>query len=150
MGIHRGEHSLTIAASPADLFEAITDYESFPAWQRAVKSTEVVSRYPDGLGEIVAVRIDVKAREVSYQLRYGYERPGRVRWEYVDGDVEHVEGEFVFAPVDGGTRATYRLALDPGVPVPGLVMRRLHREVMTRSVADLRDEVTRRAAAAQA
>jgi hypothetical protein len=50
-------------------------------------------------------------------------------------------------PLDGGarTRATYRLGIDPGVPLPGLVARRLTSGVMGRSVRDLRDEVERRA-----
>ena len=145
MGIHRGEHSLEIPAPPGACFEAITDYESFPEWQRAVKRVEVVSRHADGLAEIVEVRIDAMVREVTYRLRYGYEPPHRVYWDYVEGDVEHVDGEFLFEPVDAGTLATYRLGLDPGVPMPGFMLRRLSDQLLRRSVADLRDEVARRA-----
>ena len=79
-------------------------------------------------------------RRVSYVLRYGYERPGRVWWEFVEGDgVERIEGEFTFEPLDGGERtlATYRLGIDAGVPMPGA----------DRAEADARRDGPRRAGA---
>ena len=144
MGIHRAERSLEIDAAPPQCFEAITDYETFAEWQDAVKSAEVVERRPDGA--VVDFAVDAKFREVTYRLDYHHEPPGRVWWEFVHGKgVEHVEGEFTFEPAKGGTLATYRLGIDPGVPVPGLIVRRLNGLVMKRSVEDLRDEVLRRA-----
>ena len=146
MGIHRGEQTVSIEASPEACFETITDYESFPNWQDAVVEARVLERYEDGLGRLVEVRADAKFREVAYRLRYHYERPRRIWWDFVDGDgVEHIEGEFVLEPEGEGTRATYRLGIDPGVPVPGLLARRLNTSVMRRSVEDLRDEAERRA-----
>jgi hypothetical protein len=73
-----------------------------------------------------------------------------VWWEFVEGDgVEHIDGEFTFEPTDSGerTNATYRLGIDAGVPIPGLVARRLTAGVMGRSVSDLNDEVERRRSA---
>ena len=147
MGIHRATHSLEIDASPEACFETVTDYESFPSWQQAVKHIEVLSRNQEGLGELVEVHIDVKVREVSYRLRYQYERPHRVWWDFVSGDgVEHVDGEFRFEQNGGSTLATYELGIDPGVPLPGFVARKVNEQVMRRSVQDLADEVARRAA----
>ena len=149
MGVHRAEHSIEIAAPPEACFETLVDYESFPRWQAAVEEITVLDRHPDDLGRDVRVLIDAKVRRVAYTLRYAYERPGRVWWEYVEGDVEQVEGEFLLEPLDRGARtlATYRLGIDPGVPVPGILARRLTAGVMGRSVRDLRDEVERRARA---
>jgi hypothetical protein len=63
-----------------------------------------------------------------------------------EGDVAAVEGEYLLEPEgQDATLATYRLGIDPGIPVPGLVARRLTKGVMRRSVTDLRDEVERRA-----
>ena len=142
MGIWWGEQSLRIDASPEACFEAIVDYDSFPRWQRAVISAEVVDRHEDGLGRRVEFEVDAKVRRVRYRLHYHYDRPRRVWWDFVDGDgVEHVEGEFTFEPGDGGTLATYRLGIDAGVPVPGLIARRLNNGVMRRSVEDLKRRV---------
>lgn len=146
MGIHRATRSLEIPASPEACFEAIVDYETFPEWQNAVKRIEVISRNDEGLGEIVEVRVDAKLREVRYRLHYHYERPRRVWWEFVEGDgVEHIEGEFRFEPSGDGTLASYTLGIDPGLPVPGLIVRKVNEQVMKRSVKDLSDEVARRA-----
>lgn len=146
MGIHRAEQRIEIPAAPAACFDTITDYETFPDWQDAVVSAEVIDRYADGLGRMVEVVADAKFREVTYRLHYHYERPARVWWDFVAGHgVEHIEGEYVFEPAGEGTLAAYRLGIDPGIPVPGIVARRLNQSVMKRSVEDLRAEVLRRA-----
>jgi hypothetical protein len=107
-----------------------------------VIDTEVLERYPDGLGKVVEVHVDAKLRRVRYRLHYHYDAPGRVWWDFVEGDgVEDVEGEFTFEPSDGATIATYRLGIDAGVPIPGLIARRLNNGVMRHSVEDLRRRV---------
>jgi carbon monoxide dehydrogenase subunit G len=148
LGVHSAEQSESIAAAPEACFEALCDYESFPDWQAAVESVEVLERDEEGRGCVVRFEIDAKVRRVSYTLRYRYEAPRRIWWEMVEGDVAAVEGEYLLEPDGEGTDATYRLGIDPGVPVPGLIARRLTSGVMRRSVTDLRDEVERRAEAA--
>jgi Polyketide cyclase / dehydrase and lipid transport len=150
MGINRAEQSLEIDATPEACFDAIVDFETYPDWQDAVISAEVLDRFEDGLGRRVQLRVDAKFREVVYTLHYHYDRPGRLWWDFVDGDgVEHIDGEYLFEPLDGGdrTRATYRLGVDPGVPVPGFIFRKLNDGVMRRSIKDTKAEVERRAGA---
>jgi ribosome-associated toxin RatA of RatAB toxin-antitoxin module len=135
-------HSLVIEADPAVCFEAITDYETFPEWQAAVKEVDVLSRDRAGRGRDVRFVIDAKVRQVSYTLRYSYERPHLITWDYVDGDVKSVDGEFVFEDQgDGTTVATYSLDIDPGVWLPGRVKKMLTDQVMKRSVEDLKRRV---------
>ena len=139
MGVNWAEQSIEIEAPPEACFDAITDYESFPEWQDAVLATEVLERYPDGLGKVVELHVDAKVREIRYMLRYHYDRPRRVWWDFIEADgVEHIEGEYLFEPRDGATLATYRLGIDAGVPVPGMLARRLNKGVMRRSVEDLK------------
>jgi uncharacterized membrane protein len=135
-------HSLVIEAEPALCFDEITDYETFPEWQAAVKEVEVLSRDSDGRGHDVRFVIDAKVRVVSYTLRYSYERPHLIKWDYVEGDVKSVDGEFVFDDRgDGTTLATYSLDIDPGVWLPGRVKKLLTEQVMKRSVEDLKRRV---------
>ena len=142
MGAKRAEHSLVIEAEPGRCFDAITEYESFPEWQAAVKDVEVLSRDDDGRGRDVRFEIDAKVREVSYTLRYSYEEPHLITWDFVEGDVKSVDGEFVFEDQrDGTTLATYSLAIDPGVWLPGPVKKVLTDQVMKRSVEDLKRRV---------
>jgi hypothetical protein len=142
VGVSWGEQSARIEAPPEACFDAIVDYETFSEWQQAVISAEVLDRYEDGLGKRVEFVIDAKVRRVRYRLHYHYDRPRRVWWDFVEGDgVEHVEGEYTFEPDGGGTVATYRLGIDAGVPIPGLIARRLNQGVMRRSVEDLKRRV---------
>jgi ribosome-associated toxin RatA of RatAB toxin-antitoxin module len=135
-------HSLLIEAEPALCFDEITDYETFPEWQAAVKEVEVLSRDASGRGLDVRFVIDAKVRVVSYTLRYSYEQPHLVTWEYLDGDVKSVDGEFVFEDQgDGKTLATYSLDIEPGVWLPGPVKKMLTEQVMKRSVEDLKRRV---------
>ena len=134
--------SLIIGAEPAVCFERITDYETFPKWQAAVKDVDVLSRDDNGRGRDVRFVIDAKVRQVSYTLRYSYEPPHRITWEYVEGDVKSVDGDFRFdEEPDGGTRATYSLDIDPGVWLPGPVRKMLTDQVMKRSIEDLKRHV---------
>ncbi|HEX2468533.1 MAG TPA: SRPBCC family protein [Solirubrobacterales bacterium] len=147
MGINRADQSLVIDAPPDACFDAIVDFETYPEWQDAVISVEVLDRYDDGLGRQVQLRVDAKFREVVYTLHYHHERPERLSWDFVEGNgVEDIDGEYLFEPLDGGrrTRATYTLGVDPGVPVPGFIFRRLNDGVMRRSIRDTKAEVERR------
>jgi len=145
MGVHSAEQRIAIAAPPEACFDTITDYESFTGWQEAVLEVDVVDRYPDGLGRTVELQVDAKARRVRYRLRYHYDRPARIWWDFIEGQgIEHIEGEYLFEPRAQGTLVTYRVGIDPGVPVPGLLARSLNRRVMRRSVEDLKAEAERR------
>jgi uncharacterized membrane protein len=140
--VKHAEQQLVVEGSPQECFDALVDYESFPDWQRAVKSVEVVTRDKAGRGEEVEFEIDAKVRTINYRLRYSYEPPHRITWDYVEGDVKDVDGEFVLEDQgDGTTLATYSLALDPGVWLPGPMRKVLTDQVMKGSVEDLKKRV---------
>jgi uncharacterized membrane protein len=145
MGVHSAEQQIEISVPPEVCFEAITDYETFTEWQQPVRAVEVLDRYPDGLGRTVELTVDAKVREVHYRLRYHYDRPHRIWWDFLEGrGIEHIEGEYLFEPIEDGTLATYRVGIDPGVRVPGFLARRLNEGVMRSSVEELKAEAERR------
>ncbi|MEA2467749.1 MAG: hypothetical protein QOJ57_1875 [Thermoleophilaceae bacterium] len=136
------EQQTVVEGTPQQCFDALVGYESFPDWQRAVKSVEVVTRDREGRGEEVEFEIDAKVRTINYRLRYSYEPPHRIAWDYVEGDVKDVDGEYVLEDLgDGTTLATYSLALDPGVWLPGPLQKVLNDQVMKGSVEDLKRRV---------
>ena len=137
-----GTQQAVIDAPPQACFDAITDYETFAEWQDAVRSVEVVSRYPDGRGREVAFQIDAKVRRIGYRLEYSYDEPWSITWDYLGGDVKDIAGEYAFEERDDGlTLATYSVALDAGVWLPGPVAKVLNNQVMKRSVEDLKRRV---------
>jgi ribosome-associated toxin RatA of RatAB toxin-antitoxin module len=140
--LKHGRQQALIEASPQECFDAITDYETFPSWQDAVQSVEVVSRYDDGLGREVSFVVDAKVKKISYRLEYSYEAPRLIEWEYLGGDVRDIDGSFEFEDRgDATTLATYSVALDAGVWMPGPVRKVLSAQVMKRSVEDLKRRV---------
>ncbi len=149
MGMNWAEHTTEIEAPVETCFDAIVDYESFPGWQDAVDSVEVLSRTSDGLGENVRLFVDAKVKKIDYTLRYSYSRPTEIRWDFVEGNgMRDVDGVYTLESIGPErTRATYKLGADPELPVPGMVLRRTHKGLVKRSVEDLKGEAERRNAA---
>jgi uncharacterized membrane protein len=150
-GLNWAEHTVEINAPIDTCFEAIVDYESFPEWQRAVVATEVLDRHRDGLGKRVRLFVDAKVRKVDYTLDYRYRPPTLIEWDFVEGNgINDADGSYSFEELGPGlTRATYRFGLEVGIPLPGPVARRAHKQTLKASVEDLKREAERRARAAE-
>jgi hypothetical protein len=145
MGISRAEQSIEVDAPAEACFDAIIDFESYPSWQDAVVRIEVIERGSDGLGKIVELEVDAKVRTVTYRLRYHYDPPHRLWWDFVEGHgVTYIDGEYLFEAEGEATLATYRLGVDAGVPIPGFIAKRLNQGVMGRSIRDLKEEAEAR------
>ena len=138
----RASQHVVVEGTQQECFDALVDYESFPSWQRAVRSVDVVTRDEAGRGEEVAFEIDAKLRTLRYTLDYVYERPHHVSWSYVEGDPRDVDGELVLENSgEGATLATYSLHLDPGMWLPGPVVSLLNEQVMQGALEDLKARV---------
>lgn len=140
MGSELLEHGVEIDAPELACLEAVWAFDTYPDWQSAVRDVEVLER--DGDTAVVEFRIDAKLKHVRYVLRYHREAPHRIWWEYVEGDVRSIAGDYTFAPLEGGrTLATYRLDIDPGRFVPGPIRRFLTDQAMRGSVSELKARV---------
>jgi ribosome-associated toxin RatA of RatAB toxin-antitoxin module len=148
MGLNWAEHTVEIEAPIKTCFDAITDYETFPKWQSAVVDTEVLDWDEQGLGKRVRLLVDAKVRKVDYTLDYRYDEPTRIEWDYVEGNgINDADGHYLFEELaPNRTRATYKLGLEVGIPLPGPVARRAHKSTLKASVEDLKREAERRAA----
>jgi ribosome-associated toxin RatA of RatAB toxin-antitoxin module len=137
--VKRAERSVDIEAPPRACFDALVDFESYPDWQSAVRDVEILA---DGDPVRVSFEVDAKVKKVRYVLDYHLEEPEHLSWDYVEGDVKAIEGEYRLEQLDGGgTRATYVLGIDPGMWVPGKVLSVLRDQVMKGSVEELKQRV---------
>jgi ribosome-associated toxin RatA of RatAB toxin-antitoxin module len=144
MGVDRAERTLEIGGPPAACFDAVVDFESYPAWQSLVKESVVHERDDQGRGTVVETLVEAKIRTFRYTLRYAYDEPTHITWDLVEGDVRSIEGEFVFEPSGGKTIATYRLAVDLGRfgrMVPGEMKRKATEHLMKTTISELKDRV---------
>ena len=151
MGLNWAEHTTEIDAPIETCFAAIIDYETFPKWQGAVVDTEVLDWDSKGRGKRVRLFIDAKVRKVDYTLDYSYEEPHRIEWDFIEGNgINGADGHYLFEDLGGDrTRATYKLGLEVGIPLPGPVARRAHKTTLKSSVEDLKKEAERRAASSR-
>lgn len=142
--------SADIDAPPRACFDALTDFERLPEWQRAVREVRVLERDEQGRGTVVEYAVDAKFKTVRYRLRQIYEEPHRLASEYLGGDFRDFSGEWRFQPLDGGgrTHAELDLRIDPGRFVPGPLRGAIADAVMRRALRDLKAYVERRPAPA--
>jgi hypothetical protein len=151
MGLNWAEHTVEIDAPIDTCFAAIIDYETFPSWQGAVVDTEVLDWDSKGRGKRVRLFVDAKVRKVDYTLDYSYDQPERIEWDFVEGNgINGADGHYLFEDLGNDrTRATYKLGLEVGIPLPGPVARRAHKTTLKGSVDDLKKEAERRAASSR-
>lgn len=138
---YESTREIAISAAPQRCFDTLTDYERLPSWQTGVSRCRVLARDERGRGTEIEYVIDVKLRQVTYRLRQFYEEPQFIGSEYVSGDFRSFDGFWRFAPAATGTQATFHLAIDPGMRLPGAMVSMLGETVMGRALRDLKNEV---------
>jgi ribosome-associated toxin RatA of RatAB toxin-antitoxin module len=137
-------HAADIAATPQACFDALTDFEHLPQWQRAVREVRVLERNGDGRAAVVEYVVDARVRSVRYTLRQIYDEPYRLASEYLGGDFRDFRGEWRFeATGPGRTHAELDLRIDPGRFVPGPLRALIADAVMRRALSDLKAYVER-------
>ncbi len=133
------EASTIVRASPWDVLTVILAFEEYPEWIAEVKRVEVLSRDEEGRGKKVYFLAETPLGRAEYTLEYSYGENGKsVSWKYLGGTVKDVSGEYLLEPVSEGTRVTYRLQVDVGFPVPGILRRQVERMIMRAALEGLR------------
>jgi ribosome-associated toxin RatA of RatAB toxin-antitoxin module len=141
----RAEHTEVVDAPAEACFAELADLERYPDWQGAVKAVSVRERDGDGRPSVAQFRTDAKIREVRYVLRYRWDPPTGIRFDYVEGDAKRVAGEFRLQDLgDGRTRVTYGFDVDAGGPlVPRRVKQALAEQAVRGTLAALQRRVGR-------
>jgi ribosome-associated toxin RatA of RatAB toxin-antitoxin module len=130
--------SACIEATPQECFDALTDFESLPSWQGAVRSARVLERDDRGRASVVEYEVDARVAKVTYRLAQIYDEPRKLGSRYLGGDFKDFEGEWRFTPTDDGrTRAELDLSLDPGRRIPRPLRSLISEAVVRRALSDL-------------
>jgi ribosome-associated toxin RatA of RatAB toxin-antitoxin module len=140
-----GEESIEVEATPEACYALVVERARYPEWQSQVR----LERDDQGRPRIAETISDARVRDIRYRLRYTHEPPGRMSWEFIDGDVKDLHGEYRFEQLPaGGTLVTFHLAVDPGRRL-GLLLRgpladKVRQYVLGTTLQDLKAEVERR------
>ena len=133
-----------IDASPARVWEVLTDFAGYPAWAHDLKSASVIAEDDQGRGVDVAFRAAAMGRSTSYTLRYDYGKaPDVLSWELVEGDITRkLDGYYEL--IGGRRRArarpsvVYHLVAELAIPLPGFVKRRAESTIMSAALRHLK------------
>jgi uncharacterized membrane protein len=135
---------IRVDAPAARCFDVAIDFESYPEWAKDVKSARIVEEDDEGRGTKVEFRAAALGRSVRYILEYDYsEAPEAFSWHFVEGDMlKRLDGRYRFEPEsDSTTRVHYDLAVEIGVPLPGLLKRRAAGLIMGSALKELKKQV---------
>ncbi|MCW2928634.1 MAG: hypothetical protein JWM86_2602 [Thermoleophilia bacterium] len=137
---HHGTSSIDVDATAEELFAIVTDIEAYPEWLPDVKSVEVLETDAEGRPLASTMTVDVTIREVTYTLDYEYDGVERMSWtSRPGGDVKSIDGSYTFEiSDDGGTTVVYELAIDPGFPVPGFLLKRAAKHITAAALDGLK------------
>jgi uncharacterized membrane protein len=131
--------SSEINASVQQCFATITKFEKYPEWFSSIEAVQVLERHADGIGKIVEYRINMKLKSIRYVLEYAHEKPAHLTWKSVDGDVEAIEGSYLFEKLGAKlSRVTCRQAISLGFWVPGPVRKMLEQQALKQSVLEFK------------
>lgn len=109
-----------LIAAPIDrVWGVIVDYARYPEFVPGVKGCRIVREGPGD--RLVEYDVDLGIRRVRYVLAHREERPRRVAWTLVSGELlARSDGSWVLAEERGGTLASYtadlQLVRPPLVP----------------------------------
>jgi carbon monoxide dehydrogenase subunit G len=138
------EGSVEIDARPGEIMAVICDFEAYPDWAEGIRSTRVMNRNQEGRGTEVAFDFSAMGFNASYTLLYEYvpENEG-VRWttKEASGAVKDIRGEYELEPLNGDTRVTYRLTVEPTIPLPGFLRRQADRKAIKTALEGLKRRV---------
>jgi ribosome-associated toxin RatA of RatAB toxin-antitoxin module len=132
--------SMTIKADPAKIMGVIADFPSYPQWAGPVKQIEVLEEGPDGRAKSVRFHVEVMGLSDLYVNEYIWSGDKRVDWTMSQGrSMKSQVGRYELAPAgNGATKVTYDLTVDIGIPVPGLIRRRIQAKVVDTALKDLK------------
>jgi hypothetical protein len=142
----RTESSILVAADPAAVLEVVADFDAYPSWAGAVRSTEVLSTGPDGRPEEVRFTLDAGAIRDTYVLAYVWalapDGTGEISWSLVEATmVKAMDGSYRLAAQAGGTRVTYTLFVDLRVPMLGMLRRKAEKVIIDTALNELKKRV---------
>jgi ribosome-associated toxin RatA of RatAB toxin-antitoxin module len=137
------EGTTEVFASPAEVMAVVADFDAYPDWVGNLEEVEVLARDRRGRGTRVAFRLRTPVLTADYTLAYRYApRDAGVSWTYVEGTLEDLSGSYALEPTgDGTTQVTYRLDVELGMPLPGLVKRQAARQIVRSALSDLKRRV---------
>lgn len=142
----RTESSIIILAEPGEILDVIADFDRYPEWASEVKAVNVLAEDGDGWADQVQFTLDAGAIKDTYVLDYEWDvvedGTGVVSWSLVTAQVlKAMDGSYTLTTQGGGTKVTYRLAVDVKIPMIGLLKRKAEKVIVDTALKELKKRV---------
>jgi len=100
---------ILVNSPPEDVYELITDYDSYAEFMPSLTKAEVVHRSKDGRTLHVRYVLKLKLAAISTSVKYTVKltldpKSYEVRWDLLKGDMKETKGGWKLVPLDGGKR----------------------------------------------
>jgi ribosome-associated toxin RatA of RatAB toxin-antitoxin module len=132
---------VVIEATPQEILDVIADVESLTEWSDAHQSSEVLER--DDKGRPLRARAKVKSAGITDEqvIVYTWHDDG-VSWTLESAKQQRAQdARYTLTPEGDKTRVRFDIMIDPLVPLPGFVLKRAIRGVLSTSTDGLRKRV---------
>jgi uncharacterized protein YndB with AHSA1/START domain len=137
--------AVRIPASPEAIWRIMTDCAQAPLYVPELKRCRRIDGAPDGRWEDIehVVRYSRFLPEVRYVFRAQYDRPHRIDFHRVGGDLKAQEGTWLLTPTPDGsaTVVEYEIYLEPGFWIPQFLVARSLRKDVPAVLSGLRERV---------
>jgi len=120
---------LLIEAPVEKVYDIVVDYERYPEFVPGIRACRVRNGKGD---KDVEYELDLGIRRIKYVLRHEEQRPRRVSWSLVSGDMMKVSnGSWELSDDGGRTRAVYSVEIQISRPplVPQALVDRVSDEL---------------------
>jgi len=139
--------AVLIKAQPEAIWSVLTDCRQTPLFVPGLKRCRRVDGAPDGRWEDFEheIRYAWYLPTVRYVARADYDRPNRINFRRISGDLKEEEGSWVLTATPDGTATVveYEMYLDPGFWVPQSLVNRSLRKDLPAALSGLRERVER-------
>jgi len=145
------EKDVVVARKAADVFDVVCAFDAYPQWVTGLQKVEVLERdETDGIGRLARFTAGAMGLSVCYTLSYNVliRDPAAtaaglpdytLSWTSVAGGVKSIVGQYDLTSLDGAsTKVAYRLDVDVGFKMPGILRRTATSLVIGAALPDLK------------
>jgi hypothetical protein len=137
--------AVLIHATPETVWRIVTDCREAGAFVPGLRSCRRVGVAPDGHWEDIEQEVHYSwlLPTVRYVFRAEYDRPHRIDFHRVSGDLRAEEGAWRLSEMSNGsgTLVEYEMYLDPGFWVPQILVRRTLRTDLPQALSALKHRI---------
>jgi ribosome-associated toxin RatA of RatAB toxin-antitoxin module len=132
---------VVIEASPEEILDVIADVESTPSWSSQYQSAEVLEAHDDGRPK--RGRMQVKSVGITDEQVVEYSwTDTSASWTLVRaGQLKSQDASYTLSPDGDKTKVKFDITIDPSVPLPGFVLKRVMKGAMETATDGLRKQV---------